>query len=87
MERVKNQRLAQFLRGIERVGGFGGKSDLLASSQVYLGSPDAYKASLKRIESATTEDVRSAGKRWLSDGRPVRRGGRRESAGDSSDHS
>jgi len=68
MERVKNQRLAQFLRGIERVGGFGGKSDLLASSQVYLGSPDAYKASLKRIESATAEDVRSAGKRWLSDG-------------------
>jgi zinc protease len=68
MERVKNQRLAGFLRGIERVGGFGGKSDLLASSQVYQGSPDAYKASLKRIEAATPEDVRSAGRRWLADG-------------------
>ena len=68
MERVKNQRLAGFLRGIERVGGFGGKSDLLASNQVYLGSPDAYKASLKRIEGATPEDLRSAGRRWLSDG-------------------
>src|ERR1035441_1771545 len=41
MERVKNQRLSGFLRGIERVGGFGGKSDLLASNQIYLGSPDA----------------------------------------------
>jgi zinc protease len=68
MERVKNQRLAGFLRGIERVGGFGGKSDLLASNQIYLGSPDAYKASLKRIEGATPEDLRSAGRRWLSDG-------------------
>jgi zinc protease len=68
MERVKNQRLSGFLRGIERVGGFGGKSDLLASNQIYLGSPDAYKASLKRIEAATADDVRSAGRRWLSDG-------------------
>src|SRR5450755_4192184 len=68
MERVRNQRLAQFLRGIERVGGFGGKSDLLASNQVYLGSPDAYKATLKRIETATPDEVRAAGKRWLSDG-------------------
>src|ERR1039457_5200042 len=68
MERVKNQRLSGFLRGIERVGGFGGKSDLLASNQIYLGSPDAYKASLKRIEAATADDLRSAGRRWLSDG-------------------
>jgi len=68
MERVKNQRLAGFLRGIERVGGFGGKSDLLASNQIYLGSLDAYKAGLKRIEAATPDDVRSAARRWLSDG-------------------
>ena len=68
MERVKNQKLAGFLRGIERVGGFGGKSDLLASNQIYLGSPDAYKANLKRSEGATPEDLRSAGRRWLSDG-------------------
>ena len=68
MERVKNQSMAGFVRGIERIGGFGGKSDLLARNQVYLGSPDAYKTSLKRIEAATPEDVRSAGRRWLSDG-------------------
>ncbi len=68
MERIKSQRLSAFLRGIERVGGFGGKSDLLASNQTYLGSPDAYKARLKRIEAATPEDLRAAGKRWLSDG-------------------
>jgi zinc protease len=68
LERAKTQRLAGVLRGIERIGGFGGKSDLLASNQVYLGSPDAYKAGLKRIEAATPEELRSAGKQWLSDG-------------------
>ncbi len=68
LERVKVLRLSSFVRGVERIGGFGGKSDLLASSQVYEGSADAYKNTLKRIQAATPDDVRSAGRRWLSDG-------------------
>jgi zinc protease len=68
LERVKNQRMAGFLRGIERIGGFGGKSDLLASNQVYLGNPEAYKERIKRMETATPDQVRDAGRRWLSDG-------------------
>ena len=56
------------LRGIERIGGFGGKSDRLAISQVFRGSPDAYKISLKRVREATAEDLKSAANRWLSDG-------------------
>ena len=35
--------LARFIRGIERIGGFGGKSDILARSQVFGDSPDAYQ--------------------------------------------
>ncbi|MBS1855885.1 MAG: insulinase family protein [Acidobacteria bacterium] len=68
LERVKTQRLSQILRGLERIGGFGGKSDVLATNQTYFGNPDAYKDSIKRIEAATPEDLRAAGKRWLSDG-------------------
>ena len=68
LERVKVMRLSAFVRGAERIGGFGGKSDILASSQIYEGSPDAYKNTLKRIQAATPDDVRSAGRRWLSDG-------------------
>ncbi len=68
MERVKAQYEAQFIRGVERIGGFGGKSDRLAINQVFLGSPDAYKISLKRVREATEEDLRSAAQRWLSDG-------------------
>jgi zinc protease len=68
MQRVKVQYQANFIRGIERIGGFGGKSDRLAQSQVFRGSPDAYKISLKRVQLATAEDLRAAAQRWLSDG-------------------
>jgi len=68
MQRVKAQYEAEFIRGIERIGGFGGKSDRLAQSQVFRGSPDAYKISLKRVQEATAEDLRAAAQRWLSDG-------------------
>lgn len=68
LQRIKAQHEAQFLRGIERIGGFGGKSDQLAISQVFRGSPDAYKISLKRVREATAEDLKSAANRWLSDG-------------------
>jgi zinc protease len=68
LARVKAQHEATFIRGIERIGGFGGKSDRLAQSQVFLGSPDAYKVSLKRVQHATAEDLKSVANRWLSDG-------------------
>jgi zinc protease len=68
LQRIKAQHEANFLRGIERIGGFGGKSDRLAINQVFRGSPDAYKISLKRVREATAEDLKAAANRWLSDG-------------------
>ncbi len=68
MQRIKTQYEADLVRGIERIGGFGGKSDRLAQSQVFRGSPDAYKISLKRVQEATAEDLRAAAQKWLSDG-------------------
>ena len=50
------------------MGGFGGKSDVLAEGQVYLGDPAAYKNRLRWIQSATSVEVQSAAKQWLSDG-------------------
>src|SRR5712692_8054518 len=68
LQRVKTQYAANFIRGIERIGGFGGKSDRLAQSEVFRGSPDAYKESLKRVQDATAEDLKAAANRWLADG-------------------
>ncbi|HZI31213.1 MAG TPA: pitrilysin family protein, partial [Candidatus Binatia bacterium] len=39
LARVKAQYQANFIRGIERIGGFGGKSDQLARNQVFHGDP------------------------------------------------
>jgi len=68
IERVKAQSVASFVRGVERIGGFGGKSDILASSQVYMGSPDAWKAGFERVKAATAQQVKDAADRWLADG-------------------
>ena len=68
LDRVRTQYRARFVRGIERIGGFGGKSDILASSMIYGGSPDAYKASLRHVEEATLQSLRGTAVRWLSDG-------------------
>ena len=68
LERVKTQSFAGFVRGVERIGGFGGKSDILASGQTYLGSPHAYRERLGRLEETGAEDVQSAAREWLSDG-------------------
>jgi zinc protease len=68
LQRVKTQHQARFIRGVERIGGFGGKSDRLAQSQVFKGSPDAYQESLRHVREATAENLRAAANKWLSDG-------------------
>jgi zinc protease len=68
LQRVETQYVAGFVRGIERIGGFGGKSDRLAEYAVYTGNPDGYKVALKRVREATAEDLKAAANRWLADG-------------------
>ncbi len=68
LDRVRTRQLAAFIRGVEQVGGFGGKSDVLAQSEVYGGTPDAYRASLATIREATPRSVRDTARRWLQAG-------------------
>jgi len=68
LQRVKTQYVARFVRGVGRIGGFGGKSDVLAHGQAFLSDPDFHKTQLKRVEAATSDDLKSAARRWLSDG-------------------
>lgn len=71
LERVKTQVFAAFVRGIERIGGFGGKSDILAESQVYGSSGDFYKNRLSWVEGATAADLKKAANDWLTDGQYI----------------
>jgi zinc protease len=59
---------AGFIRGVERIGGFGGKSDVLAKGQIFTGRPDYYKVQLARVAAASAAQLRAAAARWLSDG-------------------
>ncbi len=68
LRRIKTQHVAGFIRGAERIGGFGGKSDILAQNEVYAGTPDFYQIGLERVQRATTEDLVQAAREWLSDG-------------------
>ena len=68
LERVKTRRRSAFVRGLESVGGFGGKSDILAQNAIYEGDPGAYRKSMERLEAATPEQVVAAARRWLSAG-------------------
>jgi predicted Zn-dependent peptidase len=68
MERARTALRADFLKGLERIGGFGGKADVLAACEVYEEDPGCYQRSLDRLASATAEQVRAAAERWLSRG-------------------
>jgi zinc protease len=68
LDRIKTVRYAGMVRGLERIDGFGGKSHVLAESQVYGGSPDFYKQQLRWQDQATPRAVHAAAQRWLSDG-------------------
>ena len=68
LARVKAQLKSGFVRGVERIGGFGGKSDVLAQNAIYAGDPGFYTTSLDRFEAATPKTIQAAAKRWLSAG-------------------
>lgn len=59
---------ASFVRGIERIGGFGGKADALAECAVYTGNPGCFRDSLKVIADAKPADVKASGDKFLSRG-------------------
>jgi zinc protease len=71
LETIKTQYRARFIRGIERIGGFGGKSDVLIMNEVFAGSADYYKTRLEQVDKATREELRKAAEKWLSDGQYV----------------
>ncbi|MBN2089121.1 insulinase family protein [candidate division KSB1 bacterium] len=68
LKRIKTQYVANFIRGSERIGGFGGKSDILARNEVFAGNPEHYKTTLNRVQNATADNLLKAAKTWLSDG-------------------
>ncbi|WP_120717456.1 M16 family metallopeptidase [Tsuneonella amylolytica] len=57
------------IRGLEQVGGFGGKAPTLAEGLLYNGDPAYYRTQLERAAAMTPDQVRAAMQKYLS--RPV----------------
>ncbi|MGD1945152.1 MAG: M16 family metallopeptidase, partial [Croceivirga sp.] len=71
LKRVKAQYFANFIKGLERIGGSGGVSDILASNESYHGDASYYKTQLKYIEDATVDDLKETAKKWLTKGKHI----------------
>ncbi len=70
-KRLKNTKTsirASSIKGLQRVGGFGGKSDLLAYSEVYSGNPGAYLEFINGIMEITNKEIKETANIWLTDG-------------------
>lgn len=65
LARAKVAYRALFIRGLE---GINAQAFVLAEGQVFLGNPDEYRDDLRRVDAATTEQIRAASVRWLGKG-------------------
>lgn len=68
VDRVAMRAVSGTIRGLEKVGGFGGKGVVLAEGLLYEGDPGAYRAELADYASATPGTVRAAARQWLRQG-------------------
>lgn len=65
VERVVNQYEAQFLSRLERVGGFGGKADLLNAYFAETGNPDYFNEDLGRYKLISPGDVQEVTRTFI----------------------
>jgi zinc protease len=68
LERIRIQHRAHLIRGVERIGGFGGKSDILAKGQVFADNPEHYQQMHRWTEELTAEDLIETAREWLTGG-------------------
>ncbi|MEC9375998.1 MAG: pitrilysin family protein [Pseudomonadota bacterium] len=66
LKRIKNLARAAFIRGIERIGGPGSKSAVLAENMVFSKDPSRYQKRQEDIANATKKDIQKVLAKWLS---------------------
>jgi len=71
LDRVRSNHEAGFLKGIQRVGSWGGKSDLLNRYNHYVGTPDYLAQDLARYTNATQRGIQEVFKTYVGPGRVV----------------
>jgi len=69
LDRAKASYFSGFIKGMERIGGFGGKSDILARSAIYFDDPEYYQKQLQDVSETTVADIKETANHWLSKGK------------------
>ena len=68
LSQAKTVLRAGFVRGVERIGGFGGKADALAECAIYTGDPGCFRDTLKTLAAAQPAGLQALGAKWLGQG-------------------
>ncbi|APG62093.1 peptidase M16 [Sphingorhabdus lutea] len=66
VQRVAASEAADYISGLEQVGGFGGKATALAQGKLFAGDSNYYKAELNRLANVDPASVVASMKKWLS---------------------
>ncbi|MFT3931623.1 MAG: pitrilysin family protein [Spongiibacteraceae bacterium] len=68
LARAKTTYRANVLRQLEKLGGFGGKADVLATGAVFANDAGYFRQQLQHVATATPEQIRSTVQTWLDSG-------------------
>ena len=68
LKNTKTSTIAGLTNGLQRIGGFGGKSDILATYQTLYGDAGAFRKILAMYLDTSANDVKKAANKWLSSG-------------------
>ena len=71
VERARRNLVANRLRTLERIGGFGGRADVLDEFQTYLGDPGFLPRDLARYRAVTPEAVQAFARKFLADDKRI----------------
>ena len=65
LDRAKAKWEYQFISGLERIGGFGGKADLLNQYNTFLDDPNMFEKDLARHREVTNDSLRKVAAQWI----------------------
>lgn len=68
LKNTKTSTIAGLTNGLQRIGGFGGKSDILATYQTLYGDAGAFRNILEMYLDTSAKEVKEAANKWLSSG-------------------
>ena len=68
LKNIRTEVVSGLIFGLQRIGGFGGKSDILATYETFYDDPGAYKDIYEMYMSIPRTEIKNISKEWLSSG-------------------